>query len=77
MITKRQDVEVFASRLDPGAVVAHKVHHGRHAWVQVIEGAIDLNSVTLATGDGAAVSDGEGLRIRATTDAHFLLFDLV
>jgi quercetin 2,3-dioxygenase len=75
-VTIHQDVEVFASRLDAGATVRHPLRAGRHAWVQVIEGDMDLNGVALAAGDGAAVSDEEELRLRASRDAHFLLFDL-
>jgi redox-sensitive bicupin YhaK (pirin superfamily) len=75
-ITIHQDVEVFASRLDAGTAVEHKVRSGRHAWLQVIEGAIDLNGIGLMAGDGAAVSEEEELRIRAEADSHFLLFDL-
>jgi redox-sensitive bicupin YhaK (pirin superfamily) len=75
-VTIHQDVEVFASRLDAGTAVTHTLGPGRHAWIQVIEGALEVRGVTLGAGDGAAVSDESALGIRATADAHFLLFDL-
>lgn len=75
-VTIHQDAEVFASRLGAGADVVHKPRPGRHAWIQVIEGDVDVNGVALARGDGAAVSDEAELRVRARTDSHFLLFDL-
>ena len=75
-LTINQDVEVFASRLDPGTSLTHKLRPGRHAWIQVIDGALDVNGVSLSTGDGAAVSDEAELRVHAETDSHFLLFDL-
>jgi len=75
-VTIHQDVEVFASRLDAGVSLAHKLPPGRHAWLQVIEGALDVNGTDLSAGDGAAVSDEAELRMRARTDTHFLLFDL-
>jgi hypothetical protein len=75
-VTIHQDVEVFASRLDAGTVVAHTLRPGRHAWIQVIDGAVDVDRVSLSTGDGAAVSDEAELRLQAETDAHVLLFDL-
>ena len=75
-VTIHQDVQIFASRLDVGPVVTQKIRAGRHAWVQVVDGGLDVNGVALAAGDGAAVSDEPELRIRATRDAHFLVFDL-
>jgi redox-sensitive bicupin YhaK (pirin superfamily) len=75
-ITIHQDVEVFAGRLAAGSSIAHKLRPGRHAWIQIIEGALDLNDVGLSAGDGAAMSDEEELRLRAEADSHFLLFDL-
>jgi redox-sensitive bicupin YhaK (pirin superfamily) len=50
---------------------------GRHAWVQLISGSIDLNGEVLNAGDGAAVSDESVLAIKAlANDSEFLLFDL-
>jgi len=75
-VTIHQDVEVFASRLDRGSSVTHEIRAGRHAWVQVVDGDLDVNGVALGAGDGAAVSEEKALRLRAASDAHFLLFDL-
>ena len=75
-VTIHQDVEVFAARLGKGASVAYPLRRGRFAWIQVVEGELDLNGATLATGDGAAVSDERELRVVANNAAHFLLFDL-
>ncbi len=75
-VTIHQAVELFASRLAAGASVTHKLRAGRHAWVQVVEGDVDLNGTVLSAGDGAAVSDEQELEILASTPSHFLLFDL-
>jgi quercetin 2,3-dioxygenase len=75
-VTIHQDVEVFASRLDPGMSITHKLRPGRYAWIQMIDGALDVNGTDLSAGDGAAVSDETELRLRAASDTHFLLFDL-
>jgi quercetin 2,3-dioxygenase len=75
-VTIHQDVEVFAGRLDPGMSITHKLRPGRYAWIQMIEGALDVNGTDLSAGDGAAVSDETELRLRAASDTHFLLFDL-
>ena len=57
--------------------MTHEIPSGRHAWVQVISGAIDVNGHTLEAGDGAAISDENRLKLTAHSDGtEFLLFDL-
>jgi quercetin 2,3-dioxygenase len=75
-VTLHQDARLYASVLAPGESVAHRLAPGRHAWLQVVRGALTVNGVALGAGDGAAVSDEESLEIRAAEDAEFLLFDL-
>ena len=61
-----------ATRVDPG----HRRGPGRHAWIQVIDGILKLNGLSLTSGDGAAVSDEGQLRLDALAPSHFVLFDL-
>lgn len=71
-----QDVDLYASSLEAGTRLEHRLAPGRHAWVQVARGVLNINGTTLAAGDGAAISDEERLAIEATESAEFLLFDL-
>lgn len=72
-----QDVKVYASILEEGKSVTHDIALGRHAWIQVISGAVDANGHTLESGDGAAVSDEAKLKLTAHENGtEFLLFDL-
>ena len=73
-----QDASVYASVLDSGKSLEHEFAPGRHAWLQVISGELDVNGAKLTKGDGAAVSEESRLRIVNTSDtpAEFLLFDL-
>lgn len=71
-----QDVSLYASLLDADETVEHRLAPGRHAWLQLVKGKIELNGAALSAGDGAAVSEETILRIKATEDAEFLLFDL-
>jgi redox-sensitive bicupin YhaK (pirin superfamily) len=72
-----QDVKVYASILSEGRSVTQELSAGRHAWVQVISGAVDLNGHTLEAGDGAAVSEETKLKLTAhENETEFLLFDL-
>jgi redox-sensitive bicupin YhaK (pirin superfamily) len=44
--------------------------------VQVARGAVTLNGIALAAGDGAAIEDEAAINLAAVEDAEVLLFDL-
>ena len=67
---------VYASRFAGGESASHALAPGRHAWIQVGRGDIDVNGVRLSKGDGAAIEDESSLRLSATGPSEFLLFDL-
>jgi quercetin 2,3-dioxygenase len=75
-VTVHQDVALYAGRLAPRENASLSLKPGRHAWVQVARGSIDLNGTPLADGDGAAVSAEQRLEVAAQTDAEVLAFDL-
>ena len=75
-VTIHQDADLYASRLEPGERVKHALADGRHAWLQMVSGRVELNGTALAAGDGAAVSREGALEVVAVEPAHFLLFDL-
>lgn len=71
-----QDAKLYVSLLKPGEEVTHEFGAGRHGWLQVARGAVQLNGEPLAQGDGAAISDEKKLSIKGAEDAEVLLFDL-
>jgi redox-sensitive bicupin YhaK (pirin superfamily) len=71
-----QDARIYASLLEAGKSVAHRIEASRGAWVQVVDGTLDVNGTTLRTGDGIAIEDVDRLAITAVSDSEFLLFDL-
>jgi redox-sensitive bicupin YhaK (pirin superfamily) len=71
-----QDARIYLSSLDDGHSVKHNIEPGRHAWLQVLRGAVKLNDQPLGTSDGAAVSNEDSLEIIATESAEVMLFDL-
>ena len=72
----RQDATVALADLDAGRSLAYDLAPGRHAWLQVLRGAVGLNGQALESGDGAAISGESALEFRAGGDAQVLLFDL-
>lgn len=75
-LTIHQDAKIFLSALDPGQRLNYAVPPNRHAWLQILRGAIELNGDTLTAGDGVAVSDEDSLVLTAQSDAEVMLFDL-
>jgi len=75
-VTVHQDVRLLAARLAPGEEIVHSLAPGRHAWLQVVRGALVMNGTMLAAGDGAAVSDEARLALTASAPSELLLFDL-
>jgi redox-sensitive bicupin YhaK (pirin superfamily) len=72
-----QDARVLIGRVESEKELAHELKAGRRAWVHVIRGAAAINGQALATGDAAAVTSEESVKI-AGIDANteVLVFDL-
>lgn len=76
-VTLHQDVTLYRGKLPANGTTSLALAADRHAWVQVIEGSLQLNDTALAAGDGAAVSDLRELSFAAGPGgAHLLVFDL-
>lgn len=75
-VTMHQDARMYAAKLDAGIGVAHDLHQGRGAWLQVARGIVSLNDTEMREGDGAAIEAEPRLAIEAMTPAEILLFDL-
>jgi redox-sensitive bicupin YhaK (pirin superfamily) len=71
-----QDARIYWSSLRSGSQLSHSLQSGRHAWVQVLRGSVEIDRQRLATSDGAAVSDESSVTMRATEPAEVMLFDL-
>ena len=74
----KQDVKLYRSILSKEENVTYKLKKDRHAWIQLISGELLVNdSVTLNTGDGLAITEGDMLNFKGNElDNHFLIFDL-
>jgi quercetin 2,3-dioxygenase len=76
--TIHQDARVYATLLDEGRAATLPLGKGRHAWVQVARGAVDVNGTPLRAGDGAALSDEAEVALtgKGPGAAEVLVFDL-
>lgn len=75
-VTVHQDARLFATLLGPGERVEHTLAKGRHAWIHVARGSVDLGAHALEAGDAAALTDERDIALTGRTDAEVLLFDL-
>ena len=74
-----QDIRLYAGSFAPGKKATLELDGGRNAWVQVADGAVDLNGKHLGAGDGAAAVDERKLEIAGVagqTPGEVLIFDL-
>jgi redox-sensitive bicupin YhaK (pirin superfamily) len=70
------DARLYTTSLRAGAQVEHEVKAGRHAWIQVARGVIEVAGETLEAGDGASLSEAGSLVLKAIEPAEVLVFDL-
>lgn len=72
-----QSADLYASVLDEGAIVEHRFAKGRHGWLQLARGGIEVGGLAMQAGDGAKISEESVLSVRALApETEFLLFDL-
>ena len=75
-LTINQDTDLYVARFNGGEKVEHPLRAGRHAWLQVATGDLEVNGQKLSAGDGLAVTDEAALTVTALTAGQALLFDL-
>ena len=71
-----QDATIYVSSLKSGQAVTHASQPGRHAYLFVISGDVEVNGSKLAQGDQARIADEPKLQIKAAKDAELMLLDL-
>ncbi len=77
-LTIHQDALVHSTLLGKNERVTHPLAPGRHGWVQVARGEVDLDGRRLRAGDGAALSGEPAVSLtgRGKALAEVLVFDL-
>jgi redox-sensitive bicupin YhaK (pirin superfamily) len=75
-LTIDQDASIYVSALDAGRTLTHAAKPGRHAYLFVVSGSVDLNGKTLEAGGQARIDDEPTLALSAKEDAELMLLDL-
>ncbi|XZE45588.1 pirin family protein [Pirellulaceae bacterium SH467] len=63
-----QDAWIYLATLDTNGSLEREFAPGRHGWLQVLRGAVDVAGHHLVAGDGVAISDESIVRIQRTID---------
>ncbi|XXS69073.1 pirin family protein [Sorangium sp. So ce131] len=75
-VTVHQDVSVLAGLFGQGDEARYELAAGRHAWVHVARGRVELNGTALEAGDAAAIGPGGAVELRGGEAGEVLVFDL-
>lgn len=71
-----QDVDLWLMRPPQGERRTVSLKPGRHAWLHVARGTVQLGDLSLAEGDGVAVTGERELTLTGGVGSELLLFDL-
>ena len=72
----RQDARVYAGAFDGAESATLALAPGRHGYIHVARGSVQLNGERLDEGDGARLRNVEQLRLSDGSGAEVLVFDL-
>lgn len=75
-LTIHQDVNLFAGLVAGEQRLRHEVPPGRHAWIHVATGSVEIAGERLAAGDAAAFDEPGAVEIRSVDGGEVLVFDL-
>jgi redox-sensitive bicupin YhaK (pirin superfamily) len=75
-VTVHADALLYAGLFAPGQIFDTPIPQGRHLWVHVASGQLQINGRVLSSGDSAGISDESTLRLEGVRDAQVLVFDL-
>ena len=75
-VTIHQDAKLFAGSLGEGQSVRYDLTPGRHAWLHVAKGSVNVQGTVLEAGDAAAIDDPSSIDVTGVTASEVLLFDL-
>jgi quercetin 2,3-dioxygenase len=73
----RQDAAVLGATLKAGESLDYEVKPGRHGYLVLAAGAIELNGETLKARDGAAIGGGTRLTLTGLEDAEIVFVDTI
>ena len=71
-----QDIQLYASILETGAVLDYTLREGRSLYLHVARGAVEIGGQHYSNGDALMLNGAQSLQIKAGLETEMLLFDL-
>lgn len=71
----RADARVLGATVKAGETISYTLAAGRHAYLGLAKGAVEVNGVAVNARDGAAIKDVETITVTASDDAEIVLVD--
>jgi redox-sensitive bicupin YhaK (pirin superfamily) len=71
-----QDMRLFACKLDERKALDYALKESRSAYLQVVNGTVEIDGKQLNAGDAAMFDSAQTILIKAVDTAEILLFDL-
>ena len=75
-LTIHQDAVIHLADMNRETELDFTFAPGRHGWLQVLRGKVELAGESLSAGDGAALSDEASVSLSSPSGAELMLFDL-
>jgi redox-sensitive bicupin YhaK (pirin superfamily) len=75
-LTIQQDARIYLATLEPGGRLQFDLREDRHAWLQVLRGATEVDGAPLVAGDAGAAASQARVTIQSTAPTELMLFDL-
>jgi quercetin 2,3-dioxygenase len=75
-LTIHTDANIYLGNFAAGKSASRELQPGRHAWLQVLRGAVQLGNEKLTAGDAAALTGETAVQFTAIEPAEVMLFDL-
>ncbi|KVT66824.1 quercetin 2,3-dioxygenase [Burkholderia ubonensis] len=75
-VSMRSDARIHAGLFDGREAAVFDVPAGRHVYVHVARGALEVNGEPLESGDGVGIGGVASVTLASGRDAEVLLFDL-
>ncbi|MDX1293345.1 MAG: hypothetical protein R3265_11080, partial [Hyphomonas sp.] len=70
-----QDARVLGATLKRGETLEYDLTDGRHGYLVLAAGSVELNGLTLNARDGAAIRGAETLTLKGLADAEIVFVD--
>ena len=72
-----QDAQVLGATLKQGETLTYEVEAGRHGYLVLAAGVVELNGIVMNGRDGAAITGPEAVTLKGVADAEIVFVDTV